>query len=116
MNVSRISMANPLSFKAQTTIEASESMLNKEDRAYLESIGKKIGNDTDMIKFTVGDLQANKMNPDLKGYTVTKNYKISNLIENSSKTIPFIKNGEIIEKNSPKNYIEQALKKLMQIK
>ena len=116
MKVTKISIANPLSFKAQTTIEASESMLSKEDKAYLESIGKKIGNDTDTIKFTVGDLQANKMNPDLKGYSVTKSYKIANLIEQSSKTIPFIKNGEIIEKNSPKNYIEQALKKLMQIK
>lgn len=116
MNVSKINMTNPVSFRAQTTIEASESMLNKEDKAYLESIGKKIGNDTDTIKFTVGDLHANKMNPDLKGYTVTKSYKIANLIEQSLKTIPFIKNGEIIEKNSPKNYIEQALKKLMQIK
>ena len=116
MNISKINLAAPVAFGAKTTIEAPESMLSKDNKAYLESLGSKIGTPEDTIKFTVSDLQENKIYPNSKSYVVKKFYQLSNLIDSSSKSVPFIKNGTILEQNAPKNYIEKVLKNLMTLK
>ena len=116
MNISKVNLAAPLAFGAKTTIVAPENMLSKDSKSYLESLGNKIGKPTDTIKFTIGDLQENKISPNSKAYMLTNFYKLSNLVEQHSRPVPYIKNGEIIEKNSPKNYIEKLLKNLMKLK
>ena len=63
MNVSKISMNTGASFKAQTKISASETMLSKEDREYFEKLGSKVGTDSDTIEIAIGDLTPSKMNP-----------------------------------------------------
>ena len=117
MNVSRVTMAGPLAFKAQTTIKAPESLLSKEDREYFESVGQAIGTPADTIEITISDLQDSKSNPTVKTYKVTKNYHFENSQNRFEKqgtiNIPYIKNGEVVEKNSPKNYIAQTLEKLI---
>ena len=118
MNVSKVSMMSPMVFKAQTTIKAPESLLSKEDRDYFESVGSEIGKPTDTINITISDLHDTKRNPNVKTYTATKEYHFEQPTRlNSIKSnieVPYIKNGEVVEKNSPKNYIANALKKLIQ--
>lgn len=116
MNISKINISTSAAFGAKTTIVAPENMLSKDSKAYLESLGDKIGNAADTIKFTVGDMQENKIHPNSKSYKLTNFYKLSNLVEQHSRPVPYIKNGEIIEKNSPKNYIEKLLENLMKLK
>ncbi|MBS4760925.1 MAG: hypothetical protein KHX03_09540 [Clostridium sp.] len=120
MNISKISlMASPLktNFKAQTNISAPEELLSKEDQAYFEALGSKIGTDKDTIEIKISELHDNKFNPNIKMYTAEKKYKIkhANGVSNidNKMDIPYIKNGEMVEKNSPFNYIKTAFDRLL---
>ena len=119
MNIQRTGiLASPLktNFKAQTKITAPEELLCPEDIDYFEKLGSRIGPDKDVIEITIDDVHTTKYDPSVEIYTVTKKYLINqpdrasaviNTIE-----IPYIKDGQIIENNSPYNYILRAFEKL----
>ncbi len=116
--INKISMATPLkmNFKAQTKITAPEEFLSKEEKEYFEELGSKIGTDKDIIEITISDLHDSKFNPDVKLYTAEKKYIIQK--ENgvskidTKMDIPYIKDGEVIEKNSPLKYINKIFERL----
>lgn len=119
MNINKISlMASPLksNFKAQTRINAPEEFLSREEKEYFEELGSKIGTDKDTIEINISELHDSKFNPDVKMYTAEKKYHIQkengfSEIDNKM-DIPYIKNGEVIEKNSPLNYINKIFERL----
>lgn len=120
MSIKRITMcASPLkhNFGAQTKIEAPEELLSSDEIKYFEKLGAKVGNDKDIIEFSISDVHPAKRNPSMEVYTAQKKYLISYpdgvmSIDNKIE-VPYIKNGEVIEKNSPFNYIKKAMEKLL---
>lgn len=103
-------------FKAHTKITAPEELLSPEDADYFEKLGSRIGTDKDVIEITIDDVHTTKYNPAVEVYTVTEKYLINqpdraSAIINTI-AIPYIKDGKIIENNSPYNYILRTFEKL----
>ena len=120
MNIKRITMsASPLkhNFGAQTKINAPEELLNSDEIKYFEKIGAKIGKDNDIIEFSISDVHPSKRNPSTEVYTAEKKYLISHsngvIAVKNKIDVPYIKDGEVVEKNSPFNYIKKAMEKLL---
>ena len=119
MSISKIGISALLktNFKAHTTITAPESLLSKENKEYFEEIGAKIGIDSDVIEISVSDLFDSKIDPSVKMYKARKKYSITNdnnvISVDNSIDIPYIKRGELVEKNSPKNYIKNIFDRLL---
>ncbi len=120
MSVQRVSIAaSPLkiNFKAKTKILAPEELLSKKDKEFFEKLGSKIGTDNDIIEISISNLHCAESNPDVKAYTVSKMYMIqkNNSISTikNRREIPYIKSGEIEEKNSPFNYINTTFERLL---
>lgn len=113
MNVSKISMNTGASFKAQTKISASETMLSKEDREYFEKLGSKVGTDSDTIEIAIGDLTPSKMNPSVLIYNYSSNTKIGNAVTKKSMDIPYIKDGVKNEQNSPLSYLTKVFDRMI---
>ncbi len=121
MRIQNLNASQPLrsvNFKAMTTITAPESLLSQADREYFEEIGSKIGTDRDVIEITISDLHDSKYNKNIKEYSASKYYKFDKKSPYPSLnlqgiSVPFIKNGELIEEHSPKNYIATAFARLI---
>ena len=113
MRISRISAHHmPLiAFSAQTKVTAPENLLSKEDKEYFEQLGKKIKPDSDTIEIGVSNLYSSKVNSDVQCYDVTKTIRKkgdnSSSMQSSTISVPYVKNGVVQEKNSPKNYLEK---------
>jgi len=118
MNVSKVSMAQPLSFHAKTTINAPESLLSKEDKAYFENIGSKLGTNKDTIEISIGELEQSECEPDVTGYRCNKVIKQktskSASTNQSSIFVPYIVDGKVNEKTSPKNYLQRIFNRMSQ--
>lgn len=113
MRISRISAHHTplILFSAKTKVTAPESLLSKEDKEYFEQLGRRIKPDTDTIEIGISNLYSSKTNPDVQCYDVTKTMgkesDNSSSMQSSTISVPYIKNGIVQEKNSPKNYLEK---------
>ncbi len=117
MNISKISANNALGFKAQTKINAPEDLLSKKDRAYFEELGKKYKTPNDTIEINISNLHSIDDKPNVQLYTVSKTIRTNsangNSLDQSKMTIPYVKDGVTIEKNSPKNYLSKVFSSLL---
>lgn len=113
MRISRISAHHTplILFSAKTKVTAPESLLSKEDKEYFEQLGRRIKPDTDTIEIGISNLYSSKTNPNVQCYDVTKTMGSkgdnSSSMQSSTISVPYIKNGIVQEKNSPKNYLEK---------
>ena len=113
MRISRISAHHTplILFSAKTKVTAPESLLSKEDKEYFEQLGRRIKPDTDTIEIGISNLYSSKTNPNVQCYDVTKTMgkesDNSSSMLSSTISVPYIKNGIVQEKNSPKNYLEK---------
>ncbi len=113
MRISRISAHHTplILFSAKTKVTAPESLLSKEDKEYFEQLGRRIKPDTDTIEIGISNLYSSKTNPNVQCYDVTKTMgkesDNSSSMQSSTISVPYIKNGIVQEKNSPKNYLEK---------
>ena len=113
MNVGKVTMANRPYFSAKTKINAPESLLNGEDRKYFEKLGSKIGEDADTIEITISGPVPSRMNPNISIYKYSEKATIKGLNKVTHLDIPYIKDGEKIEKTSPKNYLQRIFDRMM---
>lgn len=117
MNISKISALTSPSFSAVTKISAPESLLSKKDKEYFEQLGKQYKTDRDTIEITISELSPSANHPETQCYTVLKTIgeKCAGgyTTDTTKMSIPFIKNGEIIENNSPKNYLAKVFSKML---
>lgn len=113
MRIPRISAHHTplILFSAKTKVTAPESLLSKEDKEYFEQLGRRIKPDTDTIEIGISNLYSSKTNPNVQCYDVTKTMgkesDNSSSMQSSTISVPYIKNGIVQEKNSPKNYLEK---------
>lgn len=113
MRISRISAHHTplILFSAKTKVTAPESLLSKEDKEYFEQLGKRIKPDTDTIEIGISNLYSSKTNPNVQCYDVTKTMGSkgdnSSSMQSSTISVPYVKDGIVQEKNSPKNYLEK---------
>lgn len=117
MNVQKTGLNPQQSFGAKTTIIAPEKLISKQQQEYLINLGKKVGKESDILNFSVSDLHSAANNPNVKTYTIMKQSSIDSAagstISQSSKEVPYEKNGVVMEKNSPFNYIKLLIERLM---
>lgn len=116
MKISNVSMAQNCAFKAKTVINAPEFLLEKADKLQLEHMGSKIGNPCDTIEITVSPLYSDEKRPGVLKYNCLQEYNINSkklkLKGNFCFAVPYITNGKVDKKSSPKTYIGNVLSSL----
>ncbi len=116
MNISKISSAQNLPFKAKVAVNASDKLLSTEDKKYFESLGPSIGNESDSFDIYISDLKPSDMNPSVLVYQCSQKYVSNNngqVVSSSTKVIPYVKDGKAIEDNSPKAYLQKIFGRLI---
>ena len=117
MNITKISANMNTAFIAQTKITAPETLLSSEERKYFEELGKQYKTSDDFIEISITDLHASANKPNVQIYTVSKTIKGNsangNYTDESQMSVPYIKDGIVIEKNSPKNYLTKLFNGLL---
>jgi hypothetical protein len=115
MNISKIPN---ISFTANTTINAPQSLLNNADKEYLLGVGSKIGTNKDQISITLGNLEQNSENQNVQSYKLHRKarFVVGNKIHilDNTKTVPYIMNGKINPHAEPKTYLTKIFKELVQ--
>ncbi len=118
MNISKISMVQPLSFEARTKITAPDKLLTKDDKSYFKKLGEKLGTSDDSIQISVGKLHHCEINPAVEGYNMETEISMQDRTYTynsySSEFIPFVKNGTPIEGNSPKEKIQKTFNEIIE--
>ena len=117
MNISKISSAQNLPFKAKVTVNAPEKLLSKEDKKYFESLGPSIGNESDSFEVSISDLKPSAINPSVLVYQCTQRYvSPSNPLYTKSQSIPvpYVKDGKTMEDKSPKVYLQRIFDRLIE--
>ena len=116
MNISKISSAQGLPFKAKVTVNAPENLLSREDKKYFESLGPSIGNQDDVFDVTISELKPSAMNPSVLVYQCSQKYlspsnpSYSRLL---SVPLPYVKDGKTMEDKSPKVYLQRIFDRLI---
>jgi hypothetical protein len=113
-----ISKIPPLSFTANTIISAPQTLLNNDDKEFLQCLGAQIGTNKDKISITVGDLEQNSENQNIQSYKLNRKarFAVGNKIHifDNSKIVPYISNGKFISHADPKTYLTKIFKELAQ--
>lgn len=116
MKVSNNVMTN-MGFKAQTKINAPDSMLSKEEQEYFKSLGSLVGYEDDTLEITVSELHPVSFSPDSQYYTVTKEYKTNNedieIQRYIQVEIPYIKKDTAIKNHTPFNYLQSVFARML---
>lgn len=98
-------------FKAQTTVNAPNDVLNNEDRKSLKEMGSKIGTDKDTIDITVGEKKEEK-----RSHIVLYNIKIDSVFDGKKQKksidLPISCDGKIYQRYRPEVYIPKMLERL----
>lgn len=108
---------NP-SFKAQTIILAPETILSRKDRKELVKMGKKIGDEQDVIAIAISGLNPTDTNPNIESYDIVKRFNIKShkpqIYETEISTHPYLIGGHPLNASSPKVYLTRVFNELME--
>ncbi len=114
MNIKQTSASDlkSVNFQAKTVINAPDEMLSKEDKAYFQNLGRKLGTNRDTIEITIGKIKPDLFDENTEQYLFMQEVSIkdnnSAVDTKSAEFVPYIKNGEKNEQISPKICMEKA--------
>lgn len=116
MNVGKLLSYSGPSFRAKVIIKAPEKLLKTEDKNYFESLGSYIGDESDTFEIIISDLKQSDLNPSVLIYQCSQKYISKNnkqAISSSTKVIPYVKDGHIMEDKFPKVYLQRIFDRLI---
>ncbi len=116
MNMEKLLSYSGPSFRAKVTIKAPEKLLKPEDKSHFEALGPYIGDESDTFEIIVSDLKQSDLNPSVLIYQCSQKYISKNnkqAISSSTKVIPYVKDGHIMEDKSPKFYLQRIFDRML---